>query len=161
MSNLPAKPSSEESGPEEDVSVFDFLYQDERRIASFLAQFDPNGVVQSLKRTLQAAQSTQEGSKGSLGVNAGLIKGQFGEDIQANRGSSEGSERVYDPMWSNARAFLDYVEQRGLLQRHIQHARMGQITLAKGDLWMLDMSMLQNMLSNSMLKRALKGGIAP
>ena len=48
------------------------------------------------------------------------------------------SERLYDPLWTNARALLDYLEGGGLINRDIATARIGQFVIASGDLSVLN-----------------------
>ncbi|MHC2104097.1 hypothetical protein [Methylobacterium sp. CM6246] len=45
------------SGALPSTSVYDFLYQDVRRVGSFLAQFDEYGVRQSVKATESVGQT--------------------------------------------------------------------------------------------------------
>jgi hypothetical protein len=55
---------------------------------------------------------------------------------------SESSERIYDPLWSNARTLLDYLEAANLIGRDLATARIGQFVIASGDLTVLNTSML-------------------
>ncbi len=59
-------------------------------------------------------------------------------------GGGEASERIYDPLWTNARVLLDYLAERDMIQRDIWEARMGQFVLAKGSIVVLDLGMLKN-----------------
>lgn len=60
------------------ASVYDFLYHDARRVGSFLAQFDENGLLQSLKRSI--ATAAIQASELTMGGDAGLavIKAKAG-----------------------------------------------------------------------------------
>ncbi len=143
MSRKPETPPSTASGRQESDSVFDFLYHDPLRIASFLGQFDPSGVAQSLKRTDQTARTSTDGSSDSIKLSAGVISGNLGGQIGFSEGAQHGSERTYDPLWSNARAFLDYLEQKSMVERDILEARIGQFVLFKGDLSISDLTLLK------------------
>ena len=58
---------------------------------------------------------------------------------------SEGYARVFDPYWANARAFLDYLSDRDLIQRDLENARMGQFAIITGTLIVADMKLLQSL----------------
>ncbi len=143
MSSEPGKKSSAALGQQANDSVFDFLYHDPLRIASFLGQFDPSGVAQSLKRTDQTVRASSDSSNDSLKFNAGIVSGNLGERIGVTESAQHGAERTYDPLWSNARAFLDYVAQRNMIQTDVYGARIGQFVLLKGDLSIFDIGMLK------------------
>jgi hypothetical protein len=70
--------------------------------------------------------------------------------------SSYGSdtlERVYDPLWANARTLLDYLKEQGMLLRVLQGARIGQFVLASGSLVILDLSLLKDAWGQPTVKR--------
>lgn len=142
MSSGPSKKSKEASGHQEPDSVFDFLYHDPLRIASFLGQFDPSGVAQSLKRTDQTSSSSSDGTNDALKFNIGVASGALGEKLSTTSEARHGAERTYDPLWSNARAFLDYLEQKGMIERDLLKARIGQFVLFRGALSISDLTLL-------------------
>lgn len=144
MSSALASKSKEGSGPTESDSVFDFLYHDPQRIGSFLGQFDPSGVAQSLRRTDQTSQGTSDQSDDGLKINAGVVSGQLGARSIALQSAQHGAELTYDPLWTNARAFLDYLAHRGMIQRDVYSARIGQFVLVKGALSVVDVAMLKD-----------------
>ena len=144
MSKSVEKASEAGQDEAESASVFDFLYHDSRRIASFLSQFDNNGLLTGLTQSESASRGAKRSKRIGIGGNAPLVGGGNLElEIGPGEVGAEGLERVYDPYWANALAFLDVLEERGLLQRDIQSARMGQFVLASGTLVMSDLKMIQ------------------
>lgn len=159
MSKLPEKRSHAASGQQGSDSVFDFLYHDPLRIASFLGQFDPSGVAQSYKRTDQTSQNSSDQSNDALKFNVGVASGQLGERISVTEGAQHGSERTYDPLWSNARAFLDYLEQHDLLERDLDQAQIGRFVLFSGELTLTDLSVLREAWKLGSIQKIM--GLAP
>ena len=110
-------------------SVYDFLYHDARRIGSFLAQFDNFGHLQKVTSSETASKGVRRGYSlkvaGSLpvpgspeGAEGGITLG-----VDPSQSGSEEQTRVYDPLWTNALALLDYLDERGLIQRDVTTAR--------------------------------------
>lgn len=62
--------SGQQQQAQEKNSVYDFLYHDARRIASFLSQFQTYGVAQSIKANEGAGRS--ETTKGGLEAGGGV-----------------------------------------------------------------------------------------
>lgn len=149
MSKVSKPKSSEGQGPQEEDSVYDFLYHDARRIGSFLAQLDPNGHLQSLKQAARAAGSRR--AKVSLGGGGGLpgvVSAQGASEDEEGEQWDRSSEKSYDPLWANARAFLDLVDQRKLLRRDIHNSRIGQFVLSSGLLQVVDLRLLKSVWEN-------------
>lgn len=138
-------------------SVFDFLYCDNHRIASFLAQFDDSG---HLERVIQR-ESAQKGSKRGWSFNLGggsplLASANASLSMAPDATGSEASERVYDPFWANARTLLDYLEGAKLIQRDVGKARIGQFLLATGSLSVFDMSLIRMAWENPSVVAAMR-----
>lgn len=134
-------------------SVFDFLYNDSRRVASYLAQFE-GGHLTQLTRSAETGSTTSEqsGRDFSIGVTrvlGGGSKSSESEGVSAK----EGLVRTFDPYWTNARAFLDYLSDRDLIEREIFAAGMGQFILVKGSLAITDMSSMQQVWSMPLFKQ--------
>lgn len=55
-------------------------------------------------------------------------------EIQNTEATASNVSLTYDPLWANALAFLDYLEQKSLLSRDIATARIGQFVLTSGEL---------------------------
>lgn len=130
-------------------SVFDFLYHDARRIGSFLAQFDPYGHLQQVTSRETASKVGKRGYSLKIAGSVPPLSGFEGAEgsVTLSRdgsgsGGSEAMERTYDPLWANALALLDYLDGRGLVQRDLTAARLGQFVIASGKLSVLDATML-------------------
>ncbi|MEQ1725422.1 MAG: hypothetical protein ABL882_05810 [Sphingopyxis sp.] len=100
-------PQADESS--KDHFVLDFLYHDSRRIGSFLAQFEQVGHLSQLTQTNAAQEGESETKTNSGSLNLAVGKGTMEIAKSANSSLNDASQRVYDPFWSNARAFLDHL----------------------------------------------------
>ena len=138
-------------------SVLDFLYQDSRRIGSFLAQFEGDGHLQELTRTKDGSKGKRDSSsheaKGNIGVAAGTVKG----GIETTAEMQEGFAKVFDPYWSNARAFLDYLSDGDLLNDDIKSANIGQFVIATGFLSIHDLAMFKDAWKMKAIQSKLRG----
>lgn len=143
-----------------DHFVLDFLYHDSRRIGSFLSQFEGDGHLQQMTRTKDAERGKKETSahdvKGSVGVASGKLQGSTETAV----GMSEGYAKVFDPYWANARAFLDHLSERDMLQRDFHQAEIGQFVLAKGWLSVLDLAMFKDAWKLPAIQRKAKEGVS-
>ena len=147
MSKSVKKASEKEQDAPENDLVFDFLYCDTRRIGSFLAQFDDAGHLQQVIQRESVAKGVSRGIELSVGGGATLAgtggSGNIGFKRSPSEQGSEASERVYDPLWTNARAFMDYLEERNMIERDLASAHMGQFVLASGELEVRDLKLIQ------------------
>lgn len=144
MSKKDGKTSGEGSGQTAHKAVFDFLYHDPTRIGSFLAQLNPLGHITGF-RSSESAGSTRS-SKNLLGAKGGVpgvaSASMSGEDSEQEQ-EQESSERSYDPLWTNACVFIDYLEKNHLVHRDLKRARIGQFILVSGELSVLNVSLLK------------------
>jgi len=146
-SDLPQKNEGDDLSPQQADqranSVFDFLYHDHRRIASFLAQFETYGVLQQVK-ALEAV-STSESQRNALSTGLNIAVGKAGTEKDVTTGSqeSDSAERTYDPLWTNARTFLNYLHERNMIVRDLTQARIGQFVLVTGSLAAFDLGVLK------------------
>jgi hypothetical protein len=148
MSMKDGKASGAEHVDQSTDSVYDFLYHDARRVGSFLAQFDYFGHLQQVTSSETASKGTKRGYSlklaGSVPVPGSIESPEgsitFGQDPSDS--GSEAQVRVYDPLWANARTLLDFLDERGLIQRDLTAARLGQFVIASGDLSILNAGML-------------------
>lgn len=127
-------------------SVLDFLYHDAQRIGSFLAQFDDAGYLTQVTQG-ESAGTKEQGVvsvRGRAGL-PGLLGGQLTEIDKAGEEGFETSQRVYDPLWANARTLLDYLESRNLIHRDLESARIGQFVLVTGKIKIIDSGMFVNL----------------
>jgi hypothetical protein len=129
-------------------SVYDFLYHDARRIGSFLAQFDSLGHLQQVTSSETASKGVKRGYSmkvaGNLPMPGALepAEGSITLGADPSQSGSEGQQRVYDPLWTNALALLDYLDERDLIQRDLTAGRLGQFVIASGELSILNAEML-------------------
>lgn len=146
--------SNGESPQETENSVYDFLYYDQRRIGSFLGQFDPDGILQSRKRIAGVDKSSQ--STASYDLKAGIpvvAQGRASYEDGVSEQYAKGAEHTYDPLWANALQFLEYLEEKKLLNRDPERAKLGQFVLLSGSLSIQDMQLFKAMIENPILKR--------
>ena len=119
--------------PEQEDSVYDFLYIDAPRLAHFLSQFNQYGSLTSLTRAVSESSTTSGGL--SL-VAAKLDTGSAQQTTQT---------RAFDPQWIAPLSFLDEAEKRGMIVRDLSTARIGQLLLVSGDLILFDLSLIQKL----------------
>lgn len=137
------------------VSVFDFIYHDARRIASFLSQFDNSGHLTQISQSAGISRVRDEADKthGTLGLVSGEMTRSASDE------HSKESQRIYDPMWTNARALLDYLDEAGRLQRNLETAQIGQFVLVSGALSISDLQLMEQTWRLESVKSLMLGGI--
>ncbi len=149
----------EQEEPQSD-SVYDFLYCDTDRLGSFLAQFDDAGHLQEVIQRESVTKGARRGFKVNLGGGATVMgtggTGTVGLERGPGDTGSEGSERVYSPLWVNALTFLDYLDVKSLLNRTIEDAAVGSFVLFSGDIVLADLSVLKQAWDNGVIRNALK-----
>ena len=74
-------------------------------------------------------------------------------------GGSEASERIYDPLWANARTLLDYLDAREMIRRDLSDARIGEFVLVSGELAILDLPMLRQLWELPIVRATLQSGV--
>jgi hypothetical protein len=145
MSKKRETTSDGEQGPPAGPSVYDFLYQDVRRVGSLLAQFDPSGHLQSIKQVDGYSESSESGKHLKPTLNLAAVQIEGSADDKVSEGNSHSAERAYDPLWVNAISLLTCLQNADLLKRHLNDARLGQIVLASGSLQVFDLAILQRL----------------
>jgi hypothetical protein len=124
--------------------VFDFLYHDARRIASFLAQFQTYGVLQQVRATESVGRIGSSKATASAGVDVPAIaRGGVAIDGTVTDEERDAAERTFDPLWTNARTFLNFLTDREMIVRDLSQARIGQFVLASGSLAAFDLGILK------------------
>ncbi|WP_416192956.1 hypothetical protein [Nitrobacter sp. TKz-YC01] len=135
-------------------SVYDFLYHDARRIAAFLAQFETYGVLQGVKSHESVGRSSSSRSTASAGVDVvTLAKGAVSYDGTISDDERDAAERTYDPLWTNAKALLDYLTERSLIIRNLSDARIGQFVLVTGSFAAFDVGILREAWKQPAIKK--------
>lgn len=156
-----SKTSSEGEGASSDHSVLDFLYHDSRRIASFLSQFEPDGHLQQITRSKDGGKGKKETSATEAKGNLGVASGKYTGSTETSVDLTQGYERVFDPYWANARAFLNYANENSLLVTDVAQARFGQLLHAKGQLGVMDIKMLRQAWDVKNIQAQMKAGLSP
>lgn len=159
MSKSEVKVLQAAQGAAEQDSVFDFLYHDSRRIASFLSQFDNNGLLTGITHGESVAKGTKRSKKVGFSGNSPLGGGSLEFEIGPGEAGAQSLERAYDPFWTNARLFLDFLTERGMIQRDIGAANIGQFVLASGFLSIQDLAMFKDAWKLPSIQRQVKGGV--
>jgi hypothetical protein len=87
-------------------------------------------------------RGTRRGFKVNVSGGATVLgtggQGGIGFERGPAEQGSEATERIYDPLWSNALALLDYLESANLICRDTTAGRLGQFVLASGSLSVLN-----------------------
>lgn len=157
---MPETKQNEAPDEPQTSSVYDFLYHDGRRIASFLAQFDPNGHLKELTQKFGTDESSTSDDTGGwrLGPRAAGVDGKFSDKNSTAR--RDDTIKVFDPTWSNAREFLNLLAQESLLERDVSQATIGQFVLFKGRLTIDDLQMMINIWGLPTVKKLMGGAKA-
>lgn len=151
--------SSAEQDEAENASVFDFLYHDSRRVASYLSQFDNSGLLTGITQSEGVSKGSKRGKRIGFGGNTPLGGGNIELEIGPSEAGSESLVRVYDPYWANALQFLDVLEERGMIQRNLDEATIGQFVLVTGFLSIQDLGMMKEAWKSSSIQRKVKSGV--
>ena len=135
-------------------SVYDFLYYDADRVASFLGQFDPDGHLTGIQTNARSGGSSKStaGITASAGVPFVAGGGATGQD-ESGKAWHRGAEKTFNPLWGNALAFLDYLTERQLIVTDMASAGMGQIIQISGALSIVDTSILKTMIQSPVIKK--------
>jgi len=162
MSKKDKKASEKEQDAAENVSVFDFVYCDSRRISSFLAQFDDFGVLDKIIHREGVTHKAKRGYNFALGGGGSVLgtgaQGNVSLGVTPEAGGSETSERFYDPLWTNARTLLDYLHEHDLINRDLDKATLGQFVLVKGSVALFDLGLLRGAWEKPAIQKMLKAG---
>lgn len=153
------KKTSSDTGKsaQENVSVYDFLYHDTRRVGSFYAQLTGFGDWTQHTRSNTVAKGNKRGWK--LAAGGGVPDVATGEASLELGPSEEGSftsERVFDPLWHKAKLLLDHLAEEDLLEKEIRKARYGQFVLVKGTLLVFDLAMLKHAWDKPSIKQLMQ-----
>jgi hypothetical protein len=134
-------------------SVYDFLYHDAQRVASFIAQFDRFGHLQKVISEESATKGAKRGYSLKLAGNVpipGAVESAEGSVTLGRDPGQSGSEslsREYDPLWTNALVLMDYLDERGLIVRDVTKAGIGQFVVVSGSLQILNAALIKPLLA--------------
>lgn len=113
------------------VELYDFLYKDTERIASYYAQLFQGRVV-SQETTNANKASRDQALKGTIGV--------FGGDFKFNKETMESLKEILDPHDRATVEVLSYFADYDYLHRNLQEAPHGGLILARGSINLVDTS---------------------
>lgn len=141
-------------------SVYDFIYQDVRRIGSFLAQFDEHGVRQLVKATETAGRTevTRTAANGSItlplvGAGGGTL------DLSNSEDTRDAAEYTFDPLWTNARRLLDYLTQHDLLNKDVWTTTLGSFIQIEGGLSVIDPNLAKPIIKVKSIKEMIRKNV--
>lgn len=140
------------------TSVYDFLYHDSRRVASYLSQFDNNGLLTGLTQSKETSKGSRRGKRIGLGGNTPLGGGNIELEIGPTEAGSDSLVRVYDPYWANALQFLDVLRERRMIQPELEDASIGQFVSITGFLSIHDFGMMKEAWKLLSVQRMIKAG---
>jgi len=144
-------------------AVLDFLYYDAARVGSFLAQVNAGGHLTGYTEGESVSKGRRRGQSLKLGGHIPIIPGLTGEPLEGSvtyelqpgdTGTQTGS-RTYDPFWTNALTFLDFVREEGLVKSNPSKAVIGQFVELTGSPWLIDMKLLQRVMETDTLQTLL------
>jgi hypothetical protein len=90
-----------------------------------------------------------------------VAQGQATLDRTTTKDERDTAERTYDPLWTNALSFLDFLTERGLLGRNLSNAHIGQFVVVSGSLSISDMSILRLLWDVPSIQKLIAQGMAP
>ncbi|MBB4285363.1 DUF6414 family protein [Roseospira goensis] len=144
--------------------VYDFLYHDAQRVASFLAQFDESGRGHRTQAEHEAATTTTEAKQAKVGGSLNIpviatIEG--GGETATSEAVAETLSQTYDPLWANALAFFRDLEARALLHDDVSRAAIGQFVSCTGPLTVVSTEHVQHAYQNKEQMEKQVGQIHP
>ncbi len=142
-------------------SVYDFLYHDAQRVASFLSQFDNSGHLTQVVQGTGIHRTKSDTGVASVKGSALAVSGEGTYTTTAADEHRKDSQRVYDPLWANALTLLDYLSERDMIVRDITKAKIGQFALASGSLQVTDLGIVRKMLDLQTMRTAIGQGLQP
>lgn len=137
------------------ASVFDFLYNDGRRVGSLLAQMDDNGLLTEIRHGEKVTRDAVRGGS----ISGSVFGTGGGIQVTPKAGGEESSERVYDPFWSNARELLDALDDNDLIMRDLKNAGLGSIILLSGEMRITDLTLLRSLWGLQSVRKLMRTGL--
>lgn len=131
--------------------MFDFLYADHERVASFLAQRSGIGALVGNEET--ASKSRSSDKKGAL--NLGAVSGS----ASGGNNWSKDIRLAYDPLWMNSAKLVELVESES---GEVGSAKpsYGQLLTISGSLMCMDQALFSNLLKSPSIIDQMAGGLA-
>lgn len=118
-------------------SIYDFIYLDTKRLTSFLAQLDDDGVLMSIKRTRHIEEEQKNlGSLGLTGTRA---------TTEDNTTQGKQSEKHYDSSIVAMYDVINRLDELGFIKKSISATAMGQLLLCSGTITFHDIRMMRDL----------------
>jgi hypothetical protein len=153
--------SAEQPEEPQSDSVFDFLYNDVRRVDSFLSQFSESGVLQKVTETDSVRHGRRTKTAGSAAASIPtIVGGQLNHEREATHEGTLAGERVYDPLWTNALTLLDCVGSGNMLGRSLTESAVGQFVLVAGTLVFLDLAVVKQVWDMPKIRELMLSGMS-
>ena len=133
--------------------MLDFLYHDVRRVGSLLAQLSDAGLLTALRETEGKERGVSIAAEAKAeGKIPMLAKGGAGGSIEGRYSRTGQLERTFDPLWQNARKFVDFAREAA---RNLNEAQIGQIVSITGAVTIVDFDFLKNFIANKAIMESL------
>lgn len=116
------------------AALYDFLYQDAGRMASYYAQIF-SGRLSSLEQTDTDRTSEDKGAKLDIHIASG--------DLKHTSETTRSSKRVVDPHDIVTTDVLAYLQNSGHIEPGVQEAAHGDLVLTHGTLVLIDRAMAE------------------
>lgn len=118
--------------------IFDFIYLDTKRLTSYLAQLDDDGVLLSIKKTKHLKD--EQKTLGSVGLNnATKASTEINEEIGKQQ------ERHYDSSSTALYSVMDRLDELGFIKKSVSDTAIGQLLLCSGSITFQDIRMMRNL----------------
>lgn len=118
--------------------IYDFIYLDTKRLTSFLAQLEDDGVLLSIKNTKHIEEERKD--LGSVGISVATRA-----TTENNETIGKQSEKHYDSSTSALYSVIDRLDELGFIQKRIGDVAMGQLLLCSGTITFQDIRMMRNL----------------
>lgn len=116
-------------------SLYDFLYVDNQRASSLLAQMHGPGVVTSIKHVTAEIDK----SMSDAGFDLKIVKSKIGVEETIN----QTQEKSFDASWTLPINLLDKLDENDLIRTELNGERLGSTVLCKGKMRIFDISVFQ------------------
>jgi len=117
--------------------IYDFIYLDTKRLTSFLAQLDDDGVLLSIKRTRHIEE--EQKNLGSIGLTGTRATTENNETI------GKQSERNYDSSTAALYSVINRLDELDFIKKSISATALGQLLLCSGTITFLDIRMMRDL----------------
>lgn len=118
--------------------LYDFLYVDKTRVSSYLSQLNTEGSITNLSTQSSTVMQKDHSDQSDASVNAALAKGSLSQTEKDSKTVSRMIQKQFDPQWVLPVTVLDGLDEQEYIQKEIQSARIGQIVLVTGKLFLVD-----------------------